>query len=195
MRERFSDYFVKAQAEKNGGRRGARPGLSANDAPRVTAADAPGPVDGRPAEGGGALVMGHARDTEITRWRPFVAASRTQASSVDAQTQAEWHKRTRRGKGETLNHVVEDYRSGGRLWRPNELADATDRWARIARDMLVAGVVYTYGAEGVRTRLKLTGPEAYDLLPEDERRGQRGPDAEEGGGREAGLDSEASPLE
>jgi prophage tail gpP-like protein len=195
MRERFSDYFIKAQAEKNGGRRGARPGLSANDAPRAAQAPAPEPVDGQPSEGGGALVMGHARDEEITRWRPFVAAARTQANGVDAQTQAEWHKRTRRGKGETLNHMVEDYRSGGRLWRPNELADVSDRWARIARDMLVAGVTYSYGAEGVRTRLKLTGPEAYDLLPEGERRSSRGEESEGGLTHEAGLDSEARPLE
>lgn len=195
FRERFSDYFVKGQAEKNGGKRGKSPALDATaeplDAPPETGKGTS--EDDDAPEGAGALVMGHARDSEIQRWRPTVAISRTQARTIDAQRQAEWMMRTRRGKGDRLDYTLVGWRANGGLWKPNTLAFVADRFQRFNRDMLVAGVTYSYGTRGERARLRVVGPEAYDLLPEADRRANkgRGADAAASSGK---LDSTAYPL-
>lgn len=199
-RERFSDYFVKGQSEKNGGKRGKSAALDATAAPLESAPSQPAPATSDPEdepEGAGALVMGHARDPEVTRWRPFIAMARTKATSFDAQRQAEWEMRTRRGKGDKEDYSWPEFRANGQLWKPNTITDVVDAYSNIDRDMLVAGVRVSYGERGVRTGLRLTGPEAYDVLPEGDRR------ADKGSGKSAGkansakggkLDSTAYPL-
>ena len=59
----------------------------------------------------------------MTRWRPFIAMARTKATSFDAQRQAEWEMRTRRGKGDKQDYVYRGFRAGpgAQLWKPNTL--------------------------------------------------------------------------
>lgn len=197
-RERFSDYFVKGQSEKNGGRRGKTAALDATAEPLEAAPSQPAPATDDPQdvpEGAGTLVMGHAQDKEVTRWRPFIAMARTKATAFDAQRQAEWEMRTRRGKGDKEDYAFRGYRGrGGQLWKPNTLARVRDAYANIDRDMLVAGIRLSYGDRGELTRLRFTGPEAYDLLPENDRRAEKGSGKAEGKGGSGKLDSTAYPL-
>lgn len=199
-RERFSDYFVKGQGEKNGGKRGKTPALDATADPLDTAPTKAPPATDDPEdlpEGAGTLVMGHVKDPEVTRWRPFIAMARTKATSFDAQRQAEWEMRTRRGKGDKEDYTYPGYRAPGGLWKPNTLARVTDAYANIDRDMLLAGVRLTYGERGERTSLRMTGPEAYDLLPENDRRATKGSGKSEGkasAGKGGKLDGTARPL-
>ena len=199
-RERFSDYFVKGQSEKNGGRRSKTAALDASAEPLESA-----PVQASPAtddpqdvpEGAGTLVMGHARDPEVTRWRPFIAMARTKATAFDAQRQAEWEMRTRRGKGDKEDYAWPDFQANGQFWKPNTIAGVSDAYSNLDRDMLVAGIRVAYGDRGPQTKLRITGPEAYDLLPENDRRADKGSGKSKGkasSGKAGKLDGTANPL-
>lgn len=199
-RERFSDYFVKGQSEKNGGRRSKTAALDATAAPLDAAPAQPAPATDDPqdvAEGAGTLVMGHARDPEVTRWRPFIAMARTKSTAFDAQRQAEWEMRTRRGKGDKEDYAWPDFQAIGGFWKPNTIAGVSDAYSNIDRDMLIAGIRVSYGDRGPRTSLRMTGPEAYDLLPEKDRRADKGSGKSKGkasSGNSGKLDSTANPL-
>lgn len=63
--------------------------------------------------------------------------------------------------------------------------------------MLVAGVRVTYDDRGPKSRLRMTGPEAYDVLAENDRRAQKGSGKAKGkasSGKGGKLDSTAYPL-
>lgn len=169
-RDRFSDYYVKGQAERAGGARRNKAALDATAEPLT--ADAPPPPPSEELRG--ITIMGHAEDPEVTRYRPIVSMTRSQANAQSAQTQAEWMKRTRRAKSDKLDYLYRDYRgSTGRLWRPNELSLVNDTYQVVNRDMLTAGVTFIYDERGTQTQLRLTGPEAYDLEPEEDRRSNK----------------------
>lgn len=180
-KERFRDYYVKGQSR--GGRpliTSAEPGLSEAAPPAVPATPTAPARGAHGARSGrvrrGTAIRGHARDEEVTRYRPTVQLAKTQSGGVSAQQQAEWMRRVARGKSEHLVYKVLDWRAGTdkKLWRLNELAAVTDPYAMLAGDMLIAGVTYGYSEQGSITTLKLAGPEAYDLLPErDRRRGRQ----------------------
>ena len=195
-RDRFSDYHVLGQAEGGGG-------IRATSAPLDGSAEPLGSLpDALPAtrEDAGVAIHGHAVDPEIKRWRPLVSLARTQTTAADATTQADWMMRTARAQSEKLDYAVKGYRGpSGALWRPNELAFVEDSFQIFARDMLIAGVVYGYGDDGETTRLRMTGPEAYDLLPEEERRnkssaGRKGGKSSKSGKSTGALDGTAEAL-
>jgi prophage tail gpP-like protein len=199
-RERFSDYFVKGQSEKNGGRRSKTAPLDVSAEPLESAPAQTPPATDDPQdvpEGAGTLVMGHARDPEVTRWRPFIAMARTKATAFDAQRQAEWEMRTRRGKGDKEDYAWPDFVANGQFWKPNTIAGVADAYSNIDRDMLVAGVRVSYGERGARSSLRMTGPEAYDLLPENDRRADKGSGKSKGkvsSGKSGKLDGTAKAL-
>lgn len=166
-KDRFSEYLVKGQT------RPPRAGPAALDgAAAPLAPDAPAAARPRQAEERAAILMtGRARDAEVTRHRPTVRLAKTQSGGATVQTQAEWQMRVARGQAETLTYSVRDWRAGPerRLWRPNELATVDDPMAGILGDMLITAVTYRYSEQdGTLAELRLTGPEAFDLLPEAE---------------------------
>lgn len=160
LRGRFSDYTVKGQT------RPARSGPPALDG--TAAPPAARPV--QQTERASVVLSGTAYDKGVGRHRPWVSLSRTQSGGASVQTQAEWAMRVARGKSDRLAYTVRDWRAGAeqRLWRPNELVAVDDPLAAILGDMLVAAATYRYGEQGAETELSLTGPEAFDLLPEAE---------------------------
>lgn len=169
-RDRFSDYYVKGQAERAGGARRGKAALDATAEPLSAEAPPPPPSE----ELRGVNIMGHAEDPEVTRYRPIVSMTRSQATAQSAQTQADWMMRTRRAKSDKLDYLYPDYRgSTGQLWRPNELSLVSDTYQVVERDMLTAGVTFIYDERGTQAKLRLTGPEAYDLEPEEDRRSNK----------------------
>lgn len=197
MRERYSDYYVKGQAERAGGKRQAEPALDvtaqplgdngmARAAPRRSKPDAG-------FEKAGVTIQGHARDEEITRYRPLVSQAKTQCTAVSAQTQAEWMARVAEGKGTQFSALVKDWRIEGGLWRPNELALVDDAYQDVNRDLLISGVEYRYGEGGEETGLRLVGPEAFDLIPMADRKKNK---KRKGGGKGKGKGKKSSgPLD
>lgn len=169
-RDRYSDYFVKGQAEKAGGTRARSAPLTPGTTPleRVrdylgTSGGASGGGAGGTGESRGVEILGHARDPEITRWRPVVAMMKSQESAGGAQQQAEWMAAVHKARGINMGYAVADWRgASGALWRPNTLARVTDRYQGVDEDLLIDSVGFVYGEEGAVTELRLVGPEAYD---------------------------------
>lgn len=170
-RDRFSDYFVKGQAEAAAGRRAPAAPMTPGDAPiervrRYLAGDEDAGGGVRSKEAAGVTILGRARDPEITRWRPIVATMKTQGRPDGAQRQAEWMARVHRARGDDLSYELQGWRWRGGLWRPNALLRASDTFLDVDRDFLIAGVDLVYDDGGEVATLRLVGPEAYD--PEDE---------------------------
>lgn len=184
QRERFSDYFVKGQAEKAGGTRsrsaamtsGTKPGSRSDGAAQEYRARNGGNAGAAAAyrarnggsasrEGRGVENSGRARDPEIRRWRPTVAQMKSQESAGGAQEQAEWMMRVARGKGLANAYALEDWRASpsGNLWMPNTILTLTDRYLGIENEeRLIDAVGFRYGEQGAFTELALVGPEAYE---------------------------------
>ena len=190
--QRFSEVIVKGQTEKAAGNRQATARLDTSvppitiDPPAPPAASAPGR-----RERAGVLMTGRARDEEITRYRPRVVMAGAQSGGASVQEQADWAVRVQRGKSTLFEYTVPDWRTGTTrvLWRPNELVPVDDRFAGVFAEMLVVGVTYLYDEQGARTRLRIAGRSAFDLVAEGEERGsvrQRLP--------APGRDAVASPL-
>lgn len=184
---RFSEVIVKGQTEKAAGNRRQAAAVDATAAP--LSAPPPAPLPAPPPERAGVIMTGRARDQAITRYRPRVVLAETQSGGASVQQQADWAVRVQRGKSTLLEYMVTDWRAGeGRaLWRPNELVEVDDRFADILEEMLVVGVTYLFGDQGSRTRLRLAGRSAFDLLAEGadrqsarERRQARGLDSTAG---------------
>lgn len=199
-RERFSDYFVKGQSEKNGGRRPKTAALSVDEEPKDEAPEQPAPATDSPLDkpgGAGAHVMGHARDTEVKRWRPHISMSRTQAKDVDAQKQADWEMRTRRAKGDKMDYLYKGLTGGpdNKPWKMNTVAFVEDDYSGVSSEQLIAGVSLTYDERGEATRLRVTGREAFDLMPIGDRRSQKKSGKKKSGGsKPGGLDGTAKGL-
>ena len=169
-RGRFSDIYVKGQTDSHHTRAGIPAALS------HTVVDfAAGPAPSLPtpkAEASSVLMTGHARDPEITRYRPHVRLTRSQSGMSSTQEQAEWAVRVARGMAQSLTVTVLDWRAGADrvLWKPNQLAAVYDPYSGTDKDMLIAGVSYVLGPEGMTTELRLAGPTAFDRINEAERR-------------------------
>jgi prophage tail gpP-like protein len=168
-RDRFSDYFVKGQAEKAAGTRAASAPMRPGNTPQERVRNYLGGDQGgaKPKEERGVSIQGHARDPEIRRWRPIVAMMKSQESGGGAQRQAEWMKRVHRARGENISYEMNGWLWGGSLWRPNEIVGVKDSFQQVDRDFLIAGTDMTFDEEdGEISSLRLVGPEAYD--PEGE---------------------------
>lgn len=168
--DRFSDYFVKGQVAKAAGARGKSAPMTPGSSPAARYREANGGGSGSSSSGGaaggkeadGVTILGHARDTEITRWRPMVALMKAGGNAGSAQRQANWMARVHRARGDQVNVSLKGWRWGGSLWRPNELVQLTDRFQDVARDYLIGGVSLTFDESGEIAELRLVGPEAYD---------------------------------
>lgn len=158
--QRFSDYWVKGQGQ---GTAAAR--LDSTASPLGT-----GPVTPPPAATTvrpGVVMTGHARDEEITLYRPTVRASKTQSGGATVQQQADWMARVARGKGQEHTVTTADWRAGPerKLWRPNQLALVDDPFNDVLEERLIGAVSYQYGPEGAMAKLQVVRKGAYDLDP------------------------------
>lgn len=171
-REQFSPVVVKGQAEHGAGKRAMKAPLDAEAVP-LDAAPAPAADGDAPTgvESRATSIMGIAWDDTVPLWRPAVKTPRAKGSLKDADTEAKWWVSTARGKAESCGYTLADWRENGVLWRPNEMTMVADAYQLLEKDLLVAGVNYTYGADGTRAELRVCGREAYDRLPEGDDEG------------------------
>ena len=171
--ERFSETHVKGTAEKAHGKRGAVPktvGIGAGDpaAPQGSAA----------TQRERAALSGHgvAYDEEVARYRPRVIPTRHQPDALSPQDEALWHMRQARGRSETHETEVLDWRAPagtGALWKPNQMASVDDAFLGVNRDMLISGVTYIFDDRGARTGITVKSPETHDLKDTGARRKNR----------------------
>ena len=164
---RFSDYYVKGQSEKAAGaRHWSMPPLGHDTLPNANPLAIPASASA--AESAGIVMTGHAVDSEVTRYRPAVAMTRTQSGMSTCQLQAEWHARVARGMSTGLTYTVLDWRAGpaNALWLPNTVARVTDPFAGIDDDMLIRGVGYRIREKEIETDLHVVGITAFDRIDE-----------------------------
>lgn len=186
--KRFSRYIVKGQSAI------VHPGAAALDSTVVPidedATTEPG--DASTMQAAGILMTGEARDPEVTEYRPFVRVVRTQAGMSSVQEQADWALRVARGQSEHVKATVLGWRDGPQqaLWRPNQVVLVSDPYSGINKDMLIAGVDFTFGPDGMRTELRLAGVSAFDRINEPPRRRHRDRHSAQTGP----LDSTVVPL-
>lgn len=174
-REQFSPVVVKGQAEHGGGKRKTAAALDRSAAPLEATPDAGADADAATGvESRATSIMGVAYDDTVPLWRPCVKTVRAKGSLAEADTEAKWWVSTARGKAETVGYTLADWRADGTLWRPNEMVMVADAYQLVEKDLLVAGVVYSYGSEGTRCELRVCGREAYELLAEGDDSGSSG---------------------
>ena len=183
-RGRFSDHWVKGQLPRvHGARRThqAKVALDASTAPLGTGAPlAPPPATGGPsavrkhAKGAGKhgpiYQTGHATDPGVTRYRPIVHHTRSQAGLDTVDEQAAWRARVSIASAQDASYTVVGWRAGpaNQLWRPNQLVAVTDPVAGLfGVDQVIAGVRYLDGEDGQRTVLRVVDPDALTLDEED----------------------------
>ncbi len=138
----------------------------------------------------GKSLSASSKDPSVRRYRPKVIASRTEPTGPTIADQATWANRIAQGQSLKYSVTVQDWRGPkGGLWKPNQLATVRDRTLALDADLLIEQVAYRFDLNGTTTALTLVGPQAYDLLPEEEHRKKKKTKKPEGP-----LDGEAFPL-
>lgn len=167
--ERFRDYYVKGQMNRQVIRQTQVPLFTTATDPRTGAVY---PVEGSTTatttESTTVKMTGHAIDPKVMRYRPTVRSVKTQAGAATVQEQAEWGLRIARGMAETLIYRVLDWRAGpdNGLWLPNALSNVNDAFCQMSKDMLISGVTYKFDQRGEYTELELAGRTAFDRIDE-----------------------------
>lgn len=191
-KDRHSETIVRGRQEKAGQTRDDR-------AAPLTPGSAPAAPSGRTETDGsatererrGTAVTGRARDGEISRHRPIVHLSRTQADKQAADDEADWRMRTSRAKSEEANYRLKGFGVSGRLWRVNEMTFVSDAFTGIERDMLISRVTFTQNEDGCETELTVSSPEAFDKGATGSRRTNQKRASK---GAQTGLDGTAEEL-
>ncbi|MGH7113984.1 MAG: phage baseplate assembly protein, partial [Stellaceae bacterium] len=164
-RERYSDYYVKGQTNKQEQRALADCTLTSVVDPILAPVTPPG-AQASVTETVTVAMTGHVSDPAVKRWRPNVRGVRTQSGSSSVQAQAEWALRIARGQSDRLTYTVLGWRAAGNLWLPNQVARVADAYADVNREMLISGVTYRKSAQGILTEIRLAWRTAFDRIDE-----------------------------
>lgn len=144
LKDRFSDYTVKAQA---GGEWASL-------------------IGGANVAAGLAHIEGGFRDSGVPRYRPRLIVSEGSSNPGGAAERAEWDARRRIGRSLAISVERAGWRqSDGSLWRPNLVTRCTVPFLDCDTDMAVGEVTWTKGADGTRCALRLNPPEAFTPEP------------------------------
>jgi prophage tail gpP-like protein len=165
---RFSHYYVTQDSAKV---RTGSPALDSTVVPlgSTTVSSTPGNASAAEAPSIGAV--GLAIDPEVTRYRPTVRLTRSQSGMSTVQEQAEWMARVSKGQSEQIKLTALEYRTGPKntLWRPNQVANVSEPYSGLNKDMLIAGVRFVLDEQGRRTIMRICGVTAYDRINEADR--------------------------
>ncbi|RSB91893.1 Mu P family protein [Rhizobium sophoriradicis] len=169
---RYSKTFVRGQGEKAGKNRSGSAALDKTAEP-LAPGDRQASSGATEMERKGTAATGIATDDEITRHRPIVHLARSKADATAAQDEADWRMRTARGASEEVTVTVKGFGVNGQLWRVNEIAEVSDAFQDIERDMLVVRVSNRSDEAGDVSELTVMSPEAFDAEPTGKRRTNR----------------------
>lgn len=177
--DRFSEYTVKGQQS---GTNAAAAGSSKSSLAGVEIVTSDGAgnqgnagdasKDASTTQKAAAPASGRMTDAEITRYRPLVIVSESEASAQTPAMRAAWEATVRAARSVRLNVVVQGWRqalpgqNGGPLWVPNQLVQVVSPTLDIDEWMLVVSCQYELSGSGTTCQLTLGRPDAYKLLPE-----------------------------
>lgn len=136
FRERFSEYIVKGSGAK-----------------------------GDTSYGRAARLKATVRDAMVSHHRPLVILDEGVVEIEGLKRRALWEANVRAGQSIDVAMVVQGWGYPGGLWQPNTVVHVRDKWLRIDADLLVKHVLFTLDDHGSRTELRLTLPQAFDLIP------------------------------
>lgn len=134
--QRFSDYYVKAQA------------AFSPDTDSTTEAH----------------VAGEVKDPQVKRYRPMLIVAEAGGDTSSATQRANWECNTRIGKSSQARITLYGWRQNGDngdLWEPNMLVKVRSPWLRMDGDMLIRQVTFERGEQGTLAHLDLVSPQAY----------------------------------
>lgn len=107
---------------------------------------------------------GRAYDKLVTRYRPKVIIAEAQGYAMTLEERAQWEKKQARAASRRAKYTVKGWEAKeGVIWGINTVVPVTDPRADLHREMLIAGLRFSYNEGGTRTELDLAMPEAYDL--------------------------------
>ena len=111
----------------------------------------------------GIQVGADATDQGIARRRPLIVIADTTEGDVEAR--ARWERNVRIGRGSRVTLTVQGWTSGGRIWRPGQLAYVDCPSIGVAADLVIAAVQLSLDASGTIAELELADPRALELEP------------------------------
>ncbi|MGE4292396.1 MAG: phage baseplate assembly protein [Desulfovibrio sp.] len=135
-KDRFSDYFVRGQAQ------GTDESYGANVA----------------------HVKGAAQDHGLRRWRPLLLTAEGQTTSRSARERARWEAVVRAARAARCTVTVQGWRQRagrGELWPVNAVLPVRIPSVRIEGEMLITQVRYSLSGSGSVTELELARPDAF----------------------------------
>ncbi|WP_341893889.1 phage baseplate assembly protein [Ferrovibrio terrae] len=137
--QRYSSYTVKAQS---------------------TSALAEDPDDT-------AGIEGSSGDRGVNRHRPLLIVAEGIADTAAARERAQWEAGVRAGRSVTVTTLVQGWRQAdGALWPLNSLCPVKIPSLDINDTLLITALRFTFGAQGSRTEISMTRPDAFRLIPE-----------------------------
>jgi prophage tail gpP-like protein len=116
-------------------------------------------------------VEGQAQDGAVPRNRPWCAIAESSLLPGDAQLRAQWEASHRAGEAVKATLTVPDWRAGGVLWKPNQIATCNVPRLELDDDFLIAKVTYLLDAQGKRVELEVSPPSAFSPEPGLENQG------------------------
>jgi len=131
-------------------------------------------VKGQTAEsdalfGASTRLKGTAKDPMVKRRRPLIIIAEDQAEGETLSRRALWEANVRRGRSAQLVIKVQGWgypaAGGAKLWQPNTIVHVRDPWLRTDAEMLIKEAAYILDESGSLTELRLTLPQAFDLVP------------------------------
>jgi prophage tail gpP-like protein len=137
MKERFSEYTVKAQS-------------GCTDAFWKGKAAAHG--------------KGTAKDSGVTRHRPLTIVAEQDAQGT-AQRRVQHDCNQRYGKSRQVTYTVYGWYGNGVLWEPGQQADIDDAFAKIDATWVIGSVAWLLDDQGWRSEVMLCPKEAFDVEP------------------------------
>lgn len=143
-KERFSEYFVKAQ-------------MKGSDH-----------VHGKHVS----QVKGDASDSVVKRYRPLVVIAEQQANSAESQKRAQWEAAVRAANSSKVSVTLQGFEQSekGKLWQVNELVYFESKTLGLKQELLVADIEWKIGAGGRETVMTLQKPDAFIPKPKVEKK-------------------------
>lgn len=144
-KDRFSEYFVKAQMKGNDQTHGKHV----------------------------SQVKGDASDPVMKRYRPLVVIAEQQANLAESQKRAQWEAAVRAANSSKISVTVQGFEQteSGPLWQANELVYFESKTMGLKQELLVADIEWKISGSGGReTVMTLQKPDAFIPKPKVEKK-------------------------
>lgn len=111
-----------------------------------------------------------AKDPSVKRYRPLVIVADDEGDGVTLNDRALWEVSVRAGRARSADVTVWGWRNRtGALWLPNTIVPVHAAELDVDGEMLITTVCHTQNDQGRLTMLRLSPPQAFDLIALEEK--------------------------